>query len=83
MSPFEYEVNIYDDFSENGGFEIVHGITFGYTYAEAMENIEKYYGNNIIDVKLFMNEEQSVYELDTPSEYHDGWFKITNLEKTF
>lgn len=85
MYPFEYEVQVYDEFSEKvNKYEVIHGITFANTYAEAMENIESYYGDTIIDIKLYMNEEQSVYELDPPSEYHEyGWFKITNLEKTF
>ena len=85
MYPVEYEVQIYDEFSsKENKYEIIHGITFGNTYAEAMENIEEYYRNQIIDVKLYMNEEQTVYELDPSSEYHEyGWFKITNLEKTF
>ena len=85
MYPVEYEVQVYDEFSEKvNKYEIIHGITFASTYAEAMENIESYYGNTIVDIKLYMNEERSVYELDPSSEYHeDRWFKITNLEKTF
>ena len=85
MYPFEYEVQVYDEFSEKvNKYETIHGITFADTYTEAMKNIESYYGDTIIDIKLYMNEEQSVYELDPSSEYHEyGWFKITNLEKTF
>lgn len=85
MYPIEYEVQIYDEFSEKENkYEIIHGVTFGNTYTEAMENIESYYGDDIINVKLYMNEEHSVYEIDPSPEYHaPGWFKITNLEKTF
>lgn len=85
MSPFEYEVHIYNEYSDvENKEEIIHGITFGCTYAEAMENIESYYGGDIIDIKIYANEEQTVYELDPSSAYHEyGWFKIINLEKTF
>lgn len=85
MYPVEYEVTIYDEYSKKENKkEVIHGIAFGESYAEAMENIEKYYGEEIVDVKLYMNEEQTVYELDAPSEYHEpGWFVIKDLEKTF
>lgn len=81
MYPVEYEINIYDDIDKKE--RIIHGITFAENFTEAMSNIEEYYGKDIIDIKLFMNEESSVYELDA-SDYHlDTWFKISNLEKTF
>ena len=39
-----------------------------------MKNIETYYGDNIIDVKLFMLEESSVYEFEMNSK--EGMFNI-------
>lgn len=82
MYPVEYEIKIYDEIDEKK--EIIHGITFAENFTEAMSNIEKEYGETIIDIKLFMdNGESSVYELDASHPCSNTWFKITNLEKTF
>lgn len=62
MYPFEYKVNIWDDFE--GKEEIVCGITFGEDFVHAMEHIEEYYGDTLILVELYPLEEGTVYELD-------------------
>ena len=70
--PVEYIANVYDEVEIKN--DIVHGVTFAENYAEAMKNIETYYGDNIIDVKLFMLEESSVYEFEMNSK--EGMFNI-------
>lgn len=62
MYPVEYIVTIWDDLTNKE--EVVKGITFAKNYTEAMSKIEDYYGNEIIDIKMFMLEEGSVYELE-------------------
>ncbi len=75
MYPVEYKVAIWDDDVEK--VEKRHGVTFAENYAEAMANIEQYYGDTIIDVKLFMNEECTVYEFEaTQIDYNHGMFKV-------
>ena len=46
----------------NGYESEVFGVTFANTYCEAMENIEAYYGEDIITISLYALEECSVYE---------------------
>lgn len=76
MCPVEYTMT----FIEPGELEIkhLHGITFADTYAEAMEKIEDYYGEGIVDIKIMMLEECSVYDF----EMNDGenLFNITCKE---
>lgn len=62
MYPVEYIVTIWDDLTNKE--EVVKGITFAKNYTEAMSKIEDYYKDGIIDIKLFMLEEGSVYELE-------------------
>lgn len=76
MYPVEYEVMVWND--DEGKSEILHGITFGESYTDAMSNIEKYYGNEIIDIRLFMNEENTIYEFERSQEENDhGLLKVT------
>lgn len=65
LFPFEYILNTWNELDEKE--EIVHGITFGKNYTEAMSNIEGYYGDTIIAIeKLCGLEEVSVpvYEIE-------------------
>ena len=41
----------------------VYGVTIAENYTEAMSNIEDYYGEELIEVKMFMQQEQSIYEI--------------------
>ena len=71
MYPIEYEAIIWNDDSRK--YDKIHGITFGENYTQAMQNIEKYYGTDIVSIKLFMNEENSIYELEdalSDSDWH-------------
>lgn len=79
MYPVEYSAMVYDEMEYNT--EQVYGITFANSYAEAMEKIEKYYGNTIIDIRLFMQEENSVYELNQASIFSPshGMLRIENI----
>ena len=62
MYPVEYKAIVWNEIEcEN---EEVHGITFGETYTEALELIEKYYGDDIISIELIMHEEGEVFEFD-------------------
>ena len=62
MYPVEYIVTIWNDLTNKK--EIVKGITFGENYTEAMSKIEDYHGDEIIDIKMFMLEENSIYNLE-------------------
>lgn len=79
MYPVEYSAMVYDEMQYNT--EQVYGITFADSYAEAMEKIEKYYGDTIIDIRLFMQEENSVYELNQASIFSPshGMLRIENI----
>lgn len=79
MYPVEYSAIIYDDTNYNT--EQVYGITFANSYVEAMKNIEEYYGESIVDIRLFMNEESSVYELNEANIFNSshGMLRIENI----
>ena len=62
MGPFEYKVTIYDE--DKHCTEKYKGITFAENYADAMYNIESYYGQSIIDIKIYGLEQNSVYEIN-------------------
>lgn len=64
MGPFEYTVVICSEFKDYKE-ETIKGITFAGSYTEAMEQIEDYYGNEIVEItRLFACEECSIYELE-------------------
>ena len=76
MYPFEYEVEV--------GYknEKCHGITFAKDYGKAAKNIESYYGDELVTMKLFCMEEQSIYEFEeTQSEWNHGVYKIEKFSK--
>lgn len=82
MYPVEYSATVYDVYNKmECNTEQVYGITFANTYTEAMENIEGYYGDSIIDIRLFMQEESSVYELNQASIFSPshGMLRIENI----
>ena len=61
MYPVEYKVRCWDDY-EDKEYE-AYGVTIAENYTEAMSNIESYYGEELIEVKMFMQQEQAVYEI--------------------
>ena len=61
MYPVEYIITYYDE--SDYSTDVIQGITFAENFTEAMSNIEEYYCNGIIDIKMYMLEESSVYEL--------------------
>ena len=60
MLPVEYIIELYDSTEQR--IEKTYGVTLGATIAEAAANIEKFYGDELISVKLFPLEEAYVYE---------------------
>lgn len=77
----EYEVTIIDE-NDNYNEKKCHGVTVADTYAEAVENIEKYYDNIEFINMLFMNEESTVYEFEgTKDETFHGYYKIKKFNK--
>lgn len=73
--PVEYKVYIWDKSEKNA--ETFYGVTMAKSYAEAMDNIEKYYGNSIIEISLYGHEEGTVYEFnwDDENPYLSKWLK--------
>lgn len=59
--PVKYEVEICSEL-EDYKIEKIKGVTFGDSFADAMYNIEEYYGKELLTAKLEMLEEASVYE---------------------
>ena len=80
FGPFEYEVTVW--YSGDRKAEKRQGVTFADSYSEAVENVEDFYGEDMIDVKLFALEENKVYEFNsTTEEVWHGMYKIKNVEK--
>lgn len=63
MYPFTYRVRYCSEF-ENYETKRAQGVTFGMTFTEAMEHVEAYYGDEMIDCILTpIDDQQSVIEL--------------------
>lgn len=60
--PAIYEVDVWNEFK--GIKEKLHGITFCDNYANAAENIEGYYGESILEMKIELLEENTVFEFE-------------------
>lgn len=77
MYPVEFTVKIWDDLNKKE--EICHGITFADNYTKAMKKIEKYYGDDIMEVLyIALLEEESIYEIEeTQDNMARGKFKLT------
>lgn len=58
---YEYKVIWYE---EDKGEVTDKGITFGRNYSEAVERIESYYGDAIIQLAVYMPEDLPVYVLE-------------------
>lgn len=63
MFPAKYSALIWNEFDEVT--ERVTGITFGENYTDVMRNIEAYYGEDLIQVTLELEEEATVYEVSS------------------
>jgi len=61
MYPVEYKVRCWDDY--DGKEYEAYGVTLAENYTEAMGNIESYYGEELVEVKMFMQGEQLIYEI--------------------
>lgn len=74
--PVEYKINMWDEFV--GKSKTVYGVTLAKSYTEAMDNIEKYYGDSIIEISLYPLENNSVYEFNWDEDdnpYLSEWLK--------
>lgn len=83
MYPVEYEARIWNEFKgEHGEEEVVHGITFAETFTEAASNLESYYGSDLLVLKTYMMEEESVpiYEFESTNENYHGMIKLPTVE---
>ena len=65
-----------------GKIENRHGITFAESFADAMEKIEHYYGNELNTVAVTLLEECSIYEFEsTKSDFSHGVYRIDAFSK--
>ena len=63
MYPFVYKVTCVSEFN-NYKAEKRQGVTFGATFKEAMERVESYYGDELVDCWLYpFDDAQSIIEL--------------------
>lgn len=66
---WRYKVVIFDD-AENCE-HITSGITVGYTMADAVTTIEKYYGNALVRLEYLETVVDGILDFDTANDY--GW----------
>ena len=77
MNTIEYCVSYINE----GGIKKGHGVVFAESYAEAAQRLEKYY-DNIVDIKLFMNDKSYIYEFEeTVDRLWHGLFKIKEFSE--
>lgn len=77
MYPVKYKAKIYDETDTRE--DVVYGITFAENYSQAMENIECYYGDTIIEISLYMLEDTSVYEFNETDNIKKNDNEIYNI----
>lgn len=66
MYPYIFWGSVYDEIdAEEREFS---GCTFADSYAEAMDNIEDYYGEDLISIRLTPLEESSILEFTSKKE---------------
>ena len=65
--PFIYWATV-PSYEDDVQFEERSGCTFATSYAEAMKNIEEFYGEGLICLKVEMLEENTVLEFHNPKE---------------
>lgn len=65
--PFIFWVTI-PTLNDDGKLEERTGCTFAESYAEAMNNIEEFYGDDLVSVKLEPLEESLILEFHNPKE---------------
>lgn len=79
MYPVEFKVKFWDDIA--GKEETSHGVTIAENWAEAMTNIESYFGSDLISAQLFMLDEGSCYIFeDSNNELFHGMFRFRSIE---
>lgn len=66
MEVFEYVAHIYD--SNIVKEQNVHGVVFGTSYGDAMGRLERYYRDELIDVKIGAVDAEDVYEFEYASD---------------
>ena len=55
---YKYTVKVYEDTD----LKISHGLTYGHTYAEALNNVIEYYGEECIEVTIrFITENEVLH----------------------
>lgn len=69
MYPYIFWGSVYDEIDNNE--REFSGCTFADNYAEAMSNIEDYYGEDLISIRLTPLEKSSVLEFITKKEGKD------------
>ena len=65
--PFIYWATV-PSWEDDVQFEERSGCTFAASYAEAMKNIEGFYGEDLISIKMEALEENAVLEFHNPKE---------------
>ena len=73
-APYEFEVKIFD--SEEGATE-EHGVLFAESYAEAADIINRYYKDELVEMRIYENEESPVYVFEnTQNEMWHGLYEL-------
>lgn len=65
--PVLYKVLIWDE--DERREKMCYGVTIAESYQEAITFIESYYGDTIIEISLYMNEENVLYEFNKEDKY--------------
>lgn len=66
MEVFEYIAHIWNEVDNEE--QNAHGVVFGNSYGDAMARLEKYYGIELIDVKIGAADAEDVYEFEYASD---------------
>lgn len=66
MYPATYRATVYNEASAE--IENVQGFLFAESFAKAAETVEKYYGNELASVSLFLMEETGAPLIELPEE---------------
>lgn len=66
MEVFEYIAHIWNEVDNEE--QNAHGVVFGTSYGDAMGRLERYYRDELIDVKIGAVDAEDVYEFEYASD---------------
>ena len=74
---WEYQLKVWDEYNYEEGEEVVHcGVVAADSMTEAMQQIENYYGNDIIELQMLRPIVEGIFDFEEVTKETDFDFEI-------